>query len=117
MHLEALGTPCGPYNPGWTSLSASAASAVHETAHAGGMSRIVPALPGGLNSPSGFFPLIGTVADMAKGPSRLGAELLPVLLRPKLDGLLRPKVDVGLPLGAPSFLSPVSRLAAPRSPF
>ena len=81
------------------------------------MSRIVPALPGGLNSPSGFFPLIGTVADMAKGPSRLGAELLPVLLRPKLDGLLRPKVDAGLPLGAPSFLSPVGRLAAPRSPF
>ena len=83
----------------------------------GAVVKSTPVLPGALNSPSGFFPLIGTVADMAKGPSRLGAEELPVLLRPKLDGLLRPKVDAGLPLGGASFLSPVSRLAAPRSPF
>ena len=78
---------------------------------------IIPALPGALYSPSVFFPVMGTVANMAKGPSRLGAAELPVLLRPKLAALLRPNEDVGLPLGGPSFLSPVILLAAPRSPF
>ena len=66
-------------------------------------------LPGALNPPSGCFPLIGTVADMAKDPSRLGAAVLPALLRPNMDE--------GLPLGGPSFLSPVTLLAAPRRPF
>ena len=70
---------------------------------------ITPALPDALYSPSVFFPVMGTVADMAKGPSRLGAAELPALLRPN--------VDVGLPLGGPGFLSPVILLAAPRSPF
>ena len=68
-----------------------------------------PVLRGALYSPSAFFPLIGTVADMAKGPSRLGAAALP-LLRPNVE------LDLGLPFGGPSFLSTVSRLAAPRCP-
>ena len=100
--------------PGKISPTSPAVSWVSDTSQ---QYAITPALPGALNSPSVFFPVIGTVADMAKGPSRLGAAEPPILLRPKLAALLRPKVDAGLPLGGPSFLSPVGRRAAPRSPF
>lgn len=69
-----------------------------------------PGLPAALGPPSDFFPLIGMVADMAKGPF-MGPLAPAALLRPKL-------LKAGLPLGAPGFLSAApSFLAAPRKPF